>query len=709
MSLSRANRPAPSRLRVALAGNPNSGKTSLFNALTGANQRVGNYPGITVERRVGTCVAEGLSTTIIDLPGTYSLAAYSPEERVAEDELLSGDLDVVIVVADATALERSLVLLAQVLLTGARVVLAVNFSDEARGAGQRLDIDRMQALLDLPVIETVGHRGQGVEDILAAVRRVAAEPRRPPRLVLGEVLDRALAPIHEKLARWSGSAAMEGWRSLRLLMGEDGRRDSAGLMDVPLGAREEAARQRARLEAETGQDAALFVTHRLFGFVDGLLHQVVRQRQRANARALSDAVDRVLVHRVFGLPIFAAVLYAIFWLTFSLGEVPMGWIEGAFAWLGAQITSAWPAGWTPWLLSLLVDGVISGVGGVLVFLPNIVLLFLGLAFLEDTGYMARSAFLMDRVLSHFGLHGKSFVPLVTGFGCTIPAIMATRTLENEKDRLTTMLVLPLMSCGARLPIWMLLVPAFFPREWQATALAGIYGVGVLLALAVAFLLRKTLLKGADAPFVLELPPYRLPTLRSAWRATSRRAWAYVRKAGTLILGISILLWALAAWPRPETYRIDADVAAGRATGLDEDQIAAMRATEDLRASLAGRIGLALEPVLRPLGFDWKIATALVGAFAAKEVFVAQMGIVTSLGEVDEGSLRLRETLRRDYSPLVGASLMLFLLIGTPCMATLAVTRRESGRWKWALLQVGGLTALAYVVSALVYQVGRLMA
>ena len=694
-------------LRVGLAGNPNAGKTSLFNALTGANQRVGNYPGVTVERRVGTCHVAGRRVEIVDLPGAYSLAAYSPEERVAEAELLSGALDVVVVVADATALQRSLVMLAQILLTGARVVLALNFADEAHAAGQRLDLERMRTLLDLPILETVGNRGQGTALLLQAVVQVADEPRRPPRLVLGRQLELALDAIRPHLSPDAPAASREGWRALGLLLGEHRVAAAVDGPEPPPGAVAEAARQRDLLEAETGQDVALFVTHRFFGFVDGLLCEVVQQRRRADARQVSDRIDRVLVHRVWGLPIFAAVLYGIFWLTFTLGEAPMGWIEAGFSWLGQAVRGLWPEASLPWLRSLLVDGVLAGVGGVLVFLPNFVLLFVGLSFLEDTGYMARSAFLMDRVLHRFGLHGKAFVPLVTGFGCTIPAIMATRTLENERDRLTTMLVLPLMSCGARLPIWLLLVPAFFPPAWQATALAGIYGTGVLLALAAAWLLRHTLFAGDDAPFVLELPPYRLPTLRAIVRVAAWRAWSYVRKAGTIILALSVVLWALAAWPRPDAYAIDADVAAGRVT-LDAAGLEAARAAEDLRVSLAGRIGRALEPVLAPLGFDWKIATALVGAFAAKEVFVAQMGIVTSLGEVDETSEGLRDALRRGYSPLVGVSLMLFLLIATPCMATLAVTRRESGRWSWALLQFGGLTGLAYVISLLVYQVGRLM-
>jgi ferrous iron transport protein B len=367
------------------------------------------------------------------------------------------------------------------------------------------------------------------------------------------------------------------------------------------------------------------------------------------------------------------------------------------------------------LRSLLVDGVVAGVGGVIVFLPNIVLLFLGLAFLEDTGYMARAAFLTDRLMHRFGLHGKSFIPMLSGFGCSVPGIMATRTLENHRDRLVTMLVLPLMSCGARLTIWMLLIPAFFPPAWRAPMLWFIYAVGIALALVLARLLRKTLLRGDDAPFVMELPPYRMPTLRSVLLKLTERAGLYLRKAGTIILGISILLWAATSFPKPASYRVDAEIASGQlvvaATAgphrISEDQVARKRAAEDLGYSIAGRIGQGLEPVFRPLGFDWKILTAMIGAFAAKEIFVAQMGIVYSIADGDKGNEGLRAILARDYSPLVGLSVMLFLLVGTPCMATVVVTRRESGKWRYAFLQLGGLTAIAYVLSLVVYQAGRL--
>jgi ferrous iron transport protein B len=699
----------PRALSVALAGNPNCGKTSVFNALTGGRQRVGNYAGVTVEKRSGTCLRPGLRLELLDLPGTYSLASHSPEEWIAQEALLHGEHDVVVVVVDSTTLKRGLGLLAQIMLTGARPVLCLNMADEAREAGQYLDIGRMELLLGCPVVETVGHRGLGLDGLVVAIHRASQADSLVHRLVLGERLDRAIAAVSAELGEAPFRPESRAWVACSLLVGapsvveavaEQGERGAPALRA--------ARREREILEAETGTDAPLFVAECQAGFVDGLLREVVVRPTRADARATSNRIDDIVVHRWLGLPVFAAVMYAIFWLTFSLGQPLMDGIEAGCAGLGAWMASFWPAQAESPLRSLLVDGIIGGVGGVLVFLPNIALLFAGLAFLEDTGYMARAAFLMDRVMRRFGLHGKSFLPMLTGFGCSIPGIMATRTIGSERDRLTTMLVLPLVSCGARLPIWMLLIPAVFAPAWRAPMLWLIYATGIALALGLSLLLRRTLLRGEEAPFVMELPPYRLPTVRAVALKMAGRSWFYLRKAGTVILGTSILLWALAAYPKPETYQVDADLAAGRLPSLSQEEVAARRASEALRHSLAGRLGRALEPLLRPVGFDWKLATAMVGAFAAKEVFVAQMGIVYSMGEVDEGSAGLREALSRDYSPLVGLSLMLFLLIGTPCMATFAVTRQESGGTRWALLQLGGLTAIAYLVSLSVYQVGRLL-
>ena len=695
-------------MRVALAGNPNCGKTSLFNALTGARQHVANYPGVTVERRSGSCVLNGRKAEIIDLPGTYSLSSYTPEEQVAQDELTSHP-DVVVLVADSTQLERNLVLLAQVLQTGANPVLCLNMADEAKAAGQRIDTGQMELLLGFPVVETVGHRAQGLEELRGAILKAAKTPLQRNRLVLGEQLEKAIAAVRPLLPESGAPALSSDWIATRLLVDDAEYTRQVGATSLGKAAVEEAARQRAIIQSDTGLDIQLFVTERYFGFVDGLLREVRTTKiSVADARAMSDQIDRVVTHPLLGLPIFGVVMYVVFWLTFTVGEIPMKWIEIGVRTASTALSSFWPDGSESVLRSLLVDGVVAGVGGVVVFLPNILILFMGLAFLEDTGYMARAAFLTDRVMHRFGLHGKSFIPMLTGFGCTVPGVMATRTLENERDRLVTMLVLPLMSCGARLPIWSLLIPAFFVPAWRAPVLWFIYATGIMLALCLALLLRRTVLRGDDAPFVMELPPYRMPTARSVIVKMVERAWLYLRKAGTTILAISIVLWVATSYPKASRYQVDEDMHSGKVDNLPMAEIAIKRANEDLQASVAGRVGRFLEPAFAPIGFDWKIVTGMIGAFAAKEVFVSQMGIVYSIANPDEevGADGLRAKLARDYSPVVGLSLMLFLLVATPCMATLAVTRRESGRWRWALLQFGGLTVVAYILALLVYQVGR---
>ncbi len=716
-------------IRIALAGNPNSGKTSLFNALTGSHQHVGNYPGVTVEKKEGHFVHEGVRIDLLDLPGTYSLTSFSPEERIARREILDGRFDVVVVVVDSTILQRNLYLLTQVMLAGGNPILCLNMSDEARAMGQRLDLEQMERLLGFPVVETVASRKEGVPLLKDLILRAAESPVKESRLVLGERLDSAIAILSEMLEDSAPGARPPAWLASKMLEADDMTRQWVRkrlpdrLEKVDARARE----MREEIEERTGLDVTTFVADRMYGYVAGLLKEVVLQPLRKDARIVSDRLDAVLCHRGLGLVFFLAAMYGLFWLTFSIGDYPMGWIETFFGWAGERISAFWPEGSDSPLRSLLVDGIIGGVGGVVVFLPNIVLLFLGLAFLEDTGYMARAAFLVDRWMHKFGLHGKSFIPMMTGFGCTIPGIMATRTLENERDRLTTMLVLPLISCGARLPIWMLLIPAFFAESYRAPMLWLIYMIGILLAAVLARLLRSTLLKGEDAPFVMELPPYRMPTLKALFQKMGERSWLYLKKAGTIILGISILLWAISYYPRPENLPVDRELAEGKIVVnnaetpenareiarpsvevLTTSELEHRREQEQMLHSLAGGIGRLMEPLLKPMGFDWRIGVALIGAFAAKEVFVAQMGIVFALGsEVDEESDTLRERIGASYPPLVGFSLMLFLLIATPCMATVAVTKRESGSWKWALLQFGGLTGIAWMLSVLVYQIGRL--
>ena len=782
------------RLRIALAGNPNSGKTTLFNAMTGAHQRVGNYPGVTVERREGVCRVGGVEIEVVDLPGTYSLTAYSIEERVARDAILDPDLDLVIDVVDASNADRNFYLTTQLIEIGKPVVIALNMSDVARANGVEMNLERLSALFSAPVVETVGHRGSGVQELLKAAlaraERNAFPP--PPRLRYGDALDAALDALSARPDAQAAAARLgvpARWLALKLL-----EEDNAIVERVAETGLREAARALARPIAERAGDRIEALTaDARYGFISGVCHAALRQTAQAR-HTHSDRIDAVVTHWLFGIPIFLLMMYAVFRFTFALGEPLMGILERLFEGLGGWVGGRWPEGSESLLRSLLVDGVIGGVGGVITFLPNILLLFFAISLLEDSGYMARAAFVTDHLMRHFGLQGRSFIPMLLGFGCSVPGIMATQTLEQGRARLATILVLPLMSCGARLTIYALLIPAFFPRHLHARVMWTVYVVGIAAALALARLLRTTVLRGDSPPLVIELPPYRWPTLRGALLRMATQSGLYLRKAGTIILGISIVLWALTTFPRRTEFERDyaaeaeaargayaeaaaralgvpldaADVAAERvdeladriadlcahfgeriaqaeragntteqltllaardaglarlrdaapaefdrtARYLDEariprdealEAIALARQMERMTHSYAGRIGRWLEPAIRPLGFDWRIGTALIGAFAAKEVFVAQMGIVFSIGEQNLSTLR--ERLRAEYSPITAFSLLLFCLLSAPCMATIAVTRQEAGGWRWAALQFFGLTAVAYAVSLVVYQVG----
>jgi ferrous iron transport protein B len=678
-------------IMVALAGNPNSGKTTLFNNITGSRQHVGNYPGVTVEKKEGTCRHAGQDLKVVDLPGTYSLTAYSIEELVARNFIIDEKPDVVVNVVDASNLERNLYLGVQLLELGVPVVFAFNMSDVARSRGIEFDLDALASRLGAPIIPTVGNKNVGTTELLDAVIRVAGagQPAKAPEINYGADIEHSIAAVLQQVQHHAAEFADDTearWTAVKLLEND---KEVAGRFTAPE-VRETVRAEQERIEKLLGDTAEMIIADRRYGFISGACRETVRSTVEAR-RTRSDRIDGIILHRFWGIPIFLVLMYLVFWLTFTVGTPPMEWIEGFFGWLGEVVSGWWPAGSESMLKSLLVDGIISGVGGVLVFLPNILLLFLAIAVLEDSGYMARAAFLVDRLMHKIGLHGKSFIPMLTGFGCSIPGIMATRTLESRRDRLTTMLVLPLMSCGARLPIYALIIPAFFPQAWHAPMLWIIYLTGIVLAIVCAKLLRSTLFKGESVPFVMELPPYRMPTLKGVLIHMWERGSLYLKKAGTVILGISIVLWAMTTFPRVEE--------------VDPNLSAEERQAVELSHTIAGRIGHAMEPVIKPMGFDWRIGTAMIGAFAAKEVFVAQMGIVYSVGEADEESEPLRDKLRANYSPLVGVCIMLFMLISAPCMATIAVTKRESNSWKWALFQLGGLTALAYVVTLAVYQIG----
>ena len=725
---------------VALAGNPNSGKTTIFNRLTGNRQHVGNYPGVTVERKEGLYRHKGATFRVVDLPGTYSLTANSVEERIARDVLLDDKPAAVVCVIDSSNLERNLYLAVQIIELGIPMVLAFNMSDLATSQGLDFDLQRLARLLGTPIVPTTGHKGRGMLELRASIHAVThgKTPLTQARLHYGQEIEEEIGLLQGHLEDQDliGGRPSARWLALKLLESDPRAEQTVAPATAAL-----AAERIAHLEGIFGEHAEILAAEQRYGFISGICRGTVRSTAEAR-HTFSDRIDRIVLNRLLGIPIFMGLMYLVFQLTFTLGTPPMDWIETFFGWASSTVSGMWPQGTMSLLHSLLVDGIIGGVGGVLVFLPNILLLFLAIAILEDSGYMARAAFLMDRLMQKIGLQGKSFIPLLTGFGCTVPAIMATRTLENERDRLTTMLVAPLMSCGARLPIYVLIIPAFFPPHLHGPMLWSIYLIGIVLAIGSAKLLRSTVLRGETTPLVMELPPYRMPTLQGVTVHMWARGSLYLKRAGGLILAISVILWAMTTFPQKTNYARDYDVEiaqveesyrqslaslndgsdqlAEHGTSGDalleirnahEQQLANLREAqiaENLAHSIAGRIGHGLEPLLRPLGFDWRIGTALIGAFAAKEVFVAQMGIVYSIGEVDEESKALRSKLAANYSPLTAFGLMLFCLVSAPCMATIAITKRESNSWSWALLQLGGLTALAYLLTAAIHQTGTLL-
>ncbi|MFH1654970.1 MAG: ferrous iron transport protein B [Pseudomonadota bacterium] len=686
------------KIRVALAGNPNSGKTSIFNELVGAHQHVGNYPGVTVEKRSGSFVHDGFEIELVDLPGTYSLSARSLDEKVAGDFILFERPDVIIDVVDSSNLERNFYLTSHLVEMGVKLVVVLNMSDRAQKLGQEIDLKILSARLRSEVIETVASRGKGIAELKDAIIQAYSKVAEEIRVDYGAEFNQFIDDLEQRLEQ-GDSGFFKGLPKrffvARLAQGES---EIAALVRKNHPEGDEvvnyATKRRGEIESHHGESLFdIFAAYR-YGFAAGLFREAAKSHA-VDSRDFSDRIDDIVTSRIIGFPIFLVVTYLLFQLTFTIGEHPMNWIESGFNLLGAVISNNWPANNLTWLKSLIVDGIIGGVGGVIVFLPNILLLFLGLSLLEDTGYMSRAAFIMDKLMHKIGLHGKSFIPMVIGFGCTVPAVMATRTLEHRRDRLLTMLILPLMSCGARLPIYMLIIPAFFPVEWRGRVLWIIYAIGILLAILIMKIIHVAKFKGTSTPFVMELPPYRLPTLKGLFIHMWERGKLYLKKAGTIILAVSMIMWFLTSYPKKNIFEID------QLVNSDKVQMT----EENLKYSYAGRIGNFLEPAFKPLGFDWKIVTAFLGSFAAKEVFVSQMGIVQSIGDAKHSTSTLRQKLRDEYSPLIGICIMIFALIATPCMATCAVVRREAGSWKFSALQFFGLTFLAYVITFITYQAG----
>jgi ferrous iron transport protein B len=718
-------------MRIALAGNPNSGKTTLFNSLTGGRQRVGNYPGITVEKREGQVQTEGSALELIDLPGTYSLTAYSQEELVARNVLVQEQPDLVVDVLDATNLERHLYLAVQFMELGIPVILALNMMDEVHKKGMKLNTARLSALLGVPVLETVARTGLGRQELISgAMETIRTRNGRfwtPLHISYGPDLDPVLERMTRRIlqehfltelypARWIALKYLEMDQEIM----DYGRKHGALGPELESMAKQVAEHCQATLDT----DPEGIIADYRYGFITSVLRQGVLHRQASGSRKdISRFLDRILTHAVLGPLIMLGVLYALFQLTFGIGEIPLSWVESFFGHLQGFAHGLLPEGL---FRSMLVSGVIAGVGGVLTFVPLILIMFVGISILEDSGYMARMAYMLDRIFRFFGLHGSSIMPFIVSGGipggCAVPGVMAARTLRSPKEKLATLLTAPFLSCGAKVPVFLLMAGAFFPGR-SAEVLFAITLLGWGAALLTAFLLRSTLIRGESTPFVMELPPYRLPTIKGVLIHAWERAWQYVKKAGTIILAISILIWAAMTFPGLPDQKAArfADRQSALETTMDQttDQSLKAQLNRQLKAlqneqaqaalqhSLAGRLGTFFEPLSQWAGFQWRTNIALIGGFAAKEVIVSSLGTAYALGEVNpEQTEPLSQKLKRDpaFTPLHALSLMVFVLLYSPCFVTVVTLARESS-WKWAGLSMAFNTVLAFVFAVGIFQIG----
>jgi ferrous iron transport protein B len=689
----------PRPLRIALAGNPNSGKTTLFNALTGAHHKVGNYPGVTVEKREGIRTRGDRQYRFIDLPGIYSLTAYSQDEVVARDFLLEEKPDIIVDVLDSTNLERNLYLCLQFQELGIPVIGALNMSDEAEAKGILINEKHLGTTLGIPMVKTVGPKGGGTEALLDCIDARSGSFPGDRMIHYGKELESKLEVLQGLISTDAAFAAKYPVRWLAVKLLEKDANAYQRLEEHQRGTEIEGYAREAVswIDKHFGKDAEIIVTEQRYGYIRGAVQESVGTIKKADF-SLTEALDRIIMNRYLALPIFILVLWSVFRLTFFLGEYPMAWLERFFGFVSASLLTILPEGF---LRSLLVDGVIGGVGGVVSFVPLIVILFFLLSILEDLGYMSRAAFATDKLLHAFGLHGQSIFPMMLGFGCSVPAIMASRTLKNPRDRIITVLITPLMSCGAKLPVHVLLAAALFP-DHGANVVMLIYAAGVVLALGSALILKRTVLKGDPTPFVMELPPYRAPTLRGVLWHVWDKTWQYIKKAGTIILASAILIWALTNFP---VYT----PGEGELTEQNMDVETALAETA-LAHSYAGRLGETIEPFFRPMGFNWKLAAASVTGFAAKEVIVSTLGILYRVGtEETEESEGLRDAIRQDpdMRPLTALVFMLFTLVIPPCFAALAAMKAEIGL-KWVCFEIVFLILLGWVLCCILYQTGTLL-
>ena len=712
-------------INVALVGNPNCGKTSLFNIASGAHEHVGNYSGVTVDAKEGFFDFQGYHFRIVDLPGTYSLSAYTPEELYVRKHIIEETPDVIINVADSSNLERNFYLTTQLIDMNVRMVIALNMYDELESSGNKLDYIKLSQLIGVPMIPTVCRRGEGIDqlfhviigiyeggDFLSQKGEIRSEiledlrdwhktyvpdhefgshkeeedarPRgymRHIHINHGPELERSIEEVKKAISQNEDIRHKYSTRFLSIKLLENDKEIENFISTLPNGKEIIAIRNKEslRIRKVMNEDSEQAITDAKYGFITGALKETFTDNHLEKEQT-TRVIDSIVTHRIWGYPIFFLFLYIMFEGTFVLGDYPMQGIEWLVDQLGNLIRNNMAEG--P-LKDLLIDGIIGGVGGVIVFLPNILILYFFISILEDSGYMARAAFIMDKIMHRMGLHGKSFIPLIMGFGCNVPAIMATRTIEDRKSRLITMLVNPLMSCSARLPIYLVMIGAFFPN-CASSMLLCIYTAGILLAVIMARIFSKFLVKGEDSPFVMELPPYRMPTSKSIMRHTWEKGAQYLKKMGGIIMIASIIIWFLGYYPQHDAYESVA---------------------EQQENSYIGQIGKAIEPVIKPLGFDWKLGIGLISGVGAKELVVSTLGVLyTNEGDVENVNLSNRIPI----TPLVALAYMLFVLIYFPCIATFAAIKQESGSWKWAIFTAGYTTGLAWLVAFTVFQIGSLI-
>ncbi|WP_302457899.1 ferrous iron transport protein B [Mediterranea massiliensis] len=710
-------------INVALVGNPNCGKTSLFNIASGAHEHVGNYSGVTVDAKEGFFDFQGYHFRIVDLPGTYSLSAYSPEEIYVRRHIIDQTPDIIINVVDASNLERNLYLTTQLIDMNVRMVVALNMYDELEASGNTLDYVKLGELFGVPMLPTVSRTGRGVEklfhilitlyeggDFLDKKGQVRAEiledfrewhkeyvpdhafgshqeeeehPRgffRHIHINHGPELERSIDAVKLVISENENIRHKYSTRFLAIKLLENDKDLEGMVKGLPNGDKilEVRDREKQRIREVLNEDSEQAITDAKYGFISGALRETFVDNHQ-DKEHMTRVIDSIVTHRIWGFPVFFLFMFLMFEITFVLGAYPQGWIESLVAVIGDFISNNMSEG--P-LKDLLIDGIIGGVGGVIVFLPNILILYLFISLMEDSGYMARAAFIMDKIMHKMGLHGKSFIPLIMGFGCNVPAVMASRTIENRKSRLVTILINPLMSCSARLPIYLLLVGVFFPQH-ASLVLLSIYSLGIILAVIMARLFSRFLVKGDDTPFVMELPPYRMPTSKAIFRHTWEKGAQYLRKMGGIIMVASIVIWALGYYPRPDA---SADLA------------------QQQENSYIGRIGKAIEPVMEPLGFDWKLSIGILSGVGAKELVVSSLGVLyADDAEADQTTLAERLPI----TPLVAYGYMVFVLLYFPCIATLAAIRQEASSWKWAAFAATYTTVLAWIMSFAVHQLGGL--